>query len=103
MNGTAKLPRVEIERPATVIGKNTITNMQSGIVFGFAGLVEYIVKKIKREMKDDSVTVVATGGFSEVIAKEISCIDRVDKLLTLEGLRYLYSINCLENSCLFSQ
>ena len=48
-------------------------------------------------MKDDSVTVVATGGFSEVIAKEISCIDRVDKLLTLEGLRYLYSINCLEN------
>ncbi len=97
VNGTAKLPRVEIERPATVIGKNTITNMQSGIVFGFAGLVEYIVKKIKREMKDDSVTVVATGGFSEVIAKEISCIDRVDKLLTLEGLRYLYSINCLEN------
>ena len=97
VNGTAKLPRVEIERPATVIGKNTITNMQSGIVFGFAGLVEYIVKKIKREMKCENVTVIATGGFSEVIAKEISCIDKVDKLLTLEGLRYLYSINCLEN------
>ncbi|MCM1546637.1 MAG: type III pantothenate kinase [Clostridiales bacterium] len=93
VNGTAKLPRVEIERPEKVIGTNTVTNMQSGIVYGFAGLVEYIVKKIKREMKCDKVTTVATGGFSEVIAKEISCIDRVDKLLTLEGLRYLYTIN----------
>lgn len=93
VNGTAKLPRVEIERPEKVIGTNTVTNMQSGIVYGFAGLVEYIVRKIKREMKCDDVTTVATGGFSEVIAKEISCIDKVDKLLTLEGLRYLYSIN----------
>lgn len=93
VNGTAKLPRVEIERPASVIGKNTVTNMQSGIVFGFAGLVEYIVKKIKRELKSENLTTVATGGFSEVIAKEISCIDRIDKLLTLEGLKYLYDIN----------
>lgn len=93
VNGTAKLPRVEIERPEKVIGTNTVTNMQSGIVYGFAGLVEYLVKKIKREMKCEGVTTVATGGFSEVIAKEISCIDKVDKLLTLEGLRYLYSIN----------
>ena len=93
VNGTAKLPRVEIERPEKVIGTNTVTNMQSGIVYGFAGLVEYLVKKIKREMKCENVTTVATGGFSEVIAKEISCIDKVDKLLTLEGLRYLYSIN----------
>lgn len=93
VNGTAKLPRVEIERPEKVIGTNTVTNMQSGIVYGFAGLVEYIVRKIKREMKCESVITVATGGFSEVIAKEISCIDKVDKLLTLEGLRYLYSLN----------
>lgn len=93
VNGTAKLPRVEIERPASVIGKNTVTNMQSGIVFGFAGLVEYVVKKIKRELKSENITTVATGGFSEVIAKEISCIDRIDKLLTLEGLKYLYDIN----------
>ena len=96
VNGTAKLPRVEIERPASVIGKNTVTNMQSGIVFGFAGLVEYIVKKIKRELKEENVTTVATGGFSEIIAKEISCIDRVDKLLTLEGLKYLYDLNASE-------
>lgn len=96
VNGTAKLPRVEIERPSSVIGKNTVTNMQSGIVFGFAGLVEYIVKKIKRELKEENVTTVATGGFSEVIAKEISCIDRIDKLLTLEGLKYLYDLNNAE-------
>ena len=93
VNGTAKLPRVEIERPEKVIGTNTVTNMQSGIVYGFAGLVEYIVKKIKKELKSEGVITVATGGFSEVIAKEISCIDKVDKLLTLEGLRYLYTIN----------
>lgn len=93
VNGTAKLPRVEIERPSTVIGKNTVTNMQSGIFYGFAGLVEYLVKKIKREMKCGEVKVIATGGFSEIIAKEISCIDGVDKLLTLEGLKYLYDLN----------
>ena len=97
VNGTAKLPRVEIERPATVIGKNTVTNMQSGIVYGFAGLVEYIVKKIKREMKSDNVTVLATGGFSEIIAKEISCIDKIDKLLTLDGLKHLYYLNATED------
>ena len=96
VNGTAKLPRVEIERPASVIGKNTITNMQSGIVFGFAGLVEYIIKKIKKELKITDIKTVATGGFSEVIAKEISNIDCVDKLLTLEGLKYLYYLNCTE-------
>ncbi len=96
VNGTAKLPRVEIERPQSVIGKNTVTNMQSGIFFGFAGLVEYIVKKIKREMKCENIKAVATGGFSEVIAKEVSCIDVVDKLLTLEGLKYLYDLNNAE-------
>lgn len=96
VNGTAKLPRVEIERPDSVIGKNTVTNMQSGIVYGFSGLVEYLVKKIKREMKCENVTVIATGGFSEIIAKEINCIDKVDKLLTLEGLKYLYYLNISE-------
>lgn len=98
VNGTAKLPRVEIERPSSVIGKNTVTNMQAGIFYGFSGLVEYIVKKIKREMKCDDVKVVATGGFSEVIAKEIYCINVVDKLLTLEGLKYLYYLNDKENA-----
>ena len=94
VNGTAKLPRVEIEAPKSIIAKNTVTNMQAGIVFGFAGLVEYIVKRIKKELKRDDVITVATGGFSNVISKEISCIDHVDKLLTLKGLKYLYYLNC---------
>ncbi len=93
VNGTAKLPRVEISRPDKVIGTNTVTNMQSGIVFGFAGMVEYIVRHIKSELKNESVTTVATGGFAEVIAKEVACINHVDKLLTLEGLNYLYHLN----------
>lgn len=96
VNGTAKLPRVEIEAPNSVIAKNTVTNMQAGIVFGFAGLVEYIVKKICKEMKCNHIKTVATGGFSEIIAKEVNCIDVVDKLLTLNGLQYLYTLNCSE-------
>ncbi len=96
VNGTAKLPRVEIEKPETVIGKNTVTNMQSGIFYGFAGLVEYIIKRIKRELKCDGITTVATGGFAEIIANEISSIDYVDKLLTLNGLKYLYDLNASE-------
>ena len=93
VNGTAKLPRVEIEAPNSVIAKNTVTNMQAGIVFGFAGLVGYLVKKIKRELCTDDVLTVATGGFSETIAKEVSCIDVIDKMLTLDGLKYLYDLN----------
>ena len=93
VSGTAKLPRVEIETPKTAIGKNTVTNMQAGIVYGFAGLVDFIVKKIKREMKRPDMRVVATGGFSSIIAKETSSIDFVDRLLTLEGLKYLYDLN----------
>lgn len=93
VSGTAKLPKVEIERPPKAIGTNTVTNMQSGLVFGFAGLVENIVRKMKKELKSENVFTVATGGFSELIAHEAPCIDKVDKLLTLEGLRYLYYLN----------
>ena len=93
VNGTAKLPRVEIEAPKSIIAKNTVTNMQAGIVFGFAGLVEYMVKRIKKEMNCPDMQTIATGGFSNVISKEISCIDVVDKLLTLKGLKYLYDLN----------
>ncbi len=96
VNGTAKLPRVEIEAPKSIIAKNTVTNMQAGIVFGFAGLVEYIVTRIKKELKCDNVKTIATGGFSTVISKEINCIDVVDKLLTLDGLKYLYDLNTPE-------
>ena len=87
---TAQLPMVELDAPKTVIGKNTKHCMQAGIIFGFAGLVENIVNKIKQEMGVDSIKVVATGGMGEIIAKEVSCIDKVDRTLTLDGLRYIY-------------
>ena len=96
VSGTAKLPRVEIEAPKSVIATNTVTNMQAGIVFGFAGLVEYVVKKIKKELKEDDVLTIATGGFSETIARETKCIDVIDKMLTLDGLKYLYDLNSSE-------
>ena len=96
VNGTAKLPRVEIEAPKSIIAKNTVTNMQAGIVFGFAGLTEYIVKRIKKELKAPRIKTIATGGFSKIIAKEIEGIDVVDKLLTLKGLKYLYDLNTQE-------
>ncbi len=96
--GTAKLPRVEIEAPKSVIATSTVTNMQAGIVFGFAGLVEYIVKKIKKELGTREVLTVATGGFSEVMANETKCIDVVDKMLTLDGLKYLYDLNDWEDA-----
>ncbi len=95
VSGTAKLPRVEIEAPRSVIATNTVTNMQAGIVFGFAGLVEFIIKKIGRELGEKPLTV-ATGGFSEVIAKETKSIDVIDKMLTLNGLKYLYDMNSEE-------
>lgn len=96
VSGTAKLPRVEIEAPKSVIATNTVTNMQAGIVFSFAGLVDFIVKKIKKELGTQDVLTIATGGFSETIAKETTCIDIIDKLLTLNGLKYLYDLNSLE-------
>ncbi len=96
VSGTAKLPRVEIEAPKSVIATKTVTNMQAGIVFGFAGLVDFIVKKIKKELGTQDVLTIATGGFSETIAKETTCIDIIDKLLTLNGLKYLYDLNSLE-------
>ena len=98
VSGTAKLPRVEIEAPKSVIATNTVTNRQAGIVFGLAGLVEFIVKKIKAELKTEDVITVATGGFSEIIAKETKCIDVIDKMLTLNGLKYLYDLNDSEEA-----
>lgn len=96
VSGTAKLPRVEIVAPKSVIATNTVTNMQAGIVFGFAGLVESIVARIKAELKSKDVLTIATGGFSETIARETKCIDVIDKTLTLKGLKYLYYLNTEE-------
>lgn len=90
---TAQLPMVELDAPKTVIGKNTKHCMQSGIIFGFAGLVDNIVRKIKKELGVDEINVVATGGLGEIIAKESKSIKKVDRTLTLDGLKIIYQIN----------
>lgn len=92
----AKLPRVELVKPATVICKNTVNSMQAGIIYGYIGQVDYIVSKMKREMRDygtEEPLVVATGGLAKLISKEAKCIDVVHPFLTLEGLRIIYEKN----------
>jgi type III pantothenate kinase len=85
----ARLYRVELVRPATAIGRNTITNIQSGVVNGYAALVDGLVARMKREI-DGVPRVVATGGHADLIAEATSSIDVVNADLTLEGLRMLY-------------
>ena len=67
--------------------------MQAGIIFGFSGLVDNIINKIKRKLNKTDLTVVATGGLGEIIAKEVKSITRVDRTLTLDGLRAIYDLN----------
>ena len=93
VNNTAQLPMIELEAPKNAIGKNTQSCMQAGIIFGFAGLVENIVKKIKEELNISDIQVIATGGMGEIISKEVSCISKIDRALTLDGLKILYDMN----------
>ena len=88
----AKLPRIELIKPKTVICRNTISSMQSGIIFGFVGQVDEIVRRMQKEMGTKTF-VVATGGFANLIARESSVIDKVDTFLTLDGLRMIYEKN----------
>jgi len=88
----AMLPRVELTHPERAIGTNTITAMQSGIIFGYVGLVEGIIARIQQEL-GGKATVVATGGYAELIAKETSVIDAINPDLTLIGLRLIYLMN----------
>ncbi len=90
---TAQLPMIELDAPKTVIGKNTKHCMQSGIIFGFAGLVDNIVGKVKKELGINDIKVVATGGLGEIISKEVKTVITVDRTLTLEGLRVIYDLN----------
>ncbi len=89
----AKLPKVEIVKPKGVIGKNTVSAMQAGAIYGQAGQVDRIVKEIKKELDAPDASVIATGGFASLIAEESKEIDIVDKALTLDGLNLIYKKN----------
>ncbi len=88
----SKLPRVELVKPPKVIGSDTVSAMQAGIIYGYAGLVDGIVERMKQELSSQS-KVVATGGLAELIAPETRSIEETRPQLTLEGLSLLYRIN----------
>lgn len=89
---TAVLPRVELTHPKRAIGRNTVDAMQSGIVFGYAGLIEGIVIRIQQELAGKA-RVVATGGYADLLARETPVIEEVNSDLTLTGLRLIYEMN----------
>ena len=89
----AQLPKIELVKPPSVIARNTVQNMQAGIVYGYVGQVEYIVSRMRREIGDKKARVIATGGMGHLIASETEVIETVDGELTLKGLRLLYERN----------
>jgi type III pantothenate kinase len=89
---TAKLPRIELERPKTAIGKTTVNAMQSGVIFGYVGLVEGIIARMKTELEGEP-KVIATGGYAPLIARETPIIEEVNVDLTLVGLRLIQEAN----------
>ncbi len=88
----AKLPRVELARPGKVVARNTIASMQAGLVYGYAGMVDALVERIRAEV-DFPARCIATGGLAALIARETKTIEATDDLLTLKGLKILYQRN----------
>ena len=89
---TAKLPRVEVKRPERAIGRNTISAIQSGLFFGYVGLVDALARRCREELSTEA-RVVATGGLAQLIASDSEVIEEVDPFLTLRGLAILHDLN----------
>ena len=90
---TSKLPRFELAKPESVIGRSTVTNMQAGIVYGYIGQVKYLVERMKQELNAPHAKVIATGGLAVLVAEESNVIDVMDGLLTLKGLCLIHAKN----------
>lgn len=88
----AKLPRIDLQRPPSVIGSNTVHAMQSGLLFGYVSMVEGMVTRFRAELGDD-MKVIATGGLAEVVARETRVIEVIAPWLTLDGLRIIWELN----------
>ena len=93
VSGTAKLPRFELQKPPCVIGKNTLSNLQAGLIYGYKGQVSYIVERMREEMNEPNAMVVATGGMAVLIADDDKIINKLDGILSLKGLNILYQQN----------
>ena len=89
----AKLPRFELAKPESVIGRNTVSNMQAGIVYGYIGQINYLVERMKKELGAPDTKVIATGGLAVLVAGESNVIDVMDGLLTLKGLCLIHQKN----------
>jgi len=92
-SGAAMLPEIEIKRPDTILAKETVSSMQAGLVYGYIGQTEYIVRKMKEQSGYHDAVVVATGGLGKIIAEGTDCIDIYNPKLTLQGLRFIYLKN----------
>ncbi|MDD6024577.1 MAG: type III pantothenate kinase [Oscillospiraceae bacterium] len=90
---TAMLPRVELQMPETILGRNTVEQIQAGVVGGYVGDMEYLIRRAIRELGCEDVKVIATGGLSRLIAQETDLIAIVDSSLTMDGLRMIYDEN----------
>jgi type III pantothenate kinase len=89
---TAKLPRVDLQRPPAAIGRNTVHSMQSGLLFGYVSLVEGMVQRFRQELGPE-MKVVGTGGLAKLIARETSVLEIIAPWLTLDGLRIIWELN----------
>ncbi|MDD6733659.1 MAG: type III pantothenate kinase [Lachnospiraceae bacterium] len=90
---TAKLPEIEIKKPASILAQETVSSMQAGLVYGQIGQAEYIIKKVKEETGYKDLKVIATGGLGSIVSDETDAIDVYDRNLTMEGLRLIYEKN----------